>query len=47
MKVMNIKGYALVSVMFSILMISISMIIIHQRDDVFLEMAIKRIEALK
>jgi hypothetical protein len=47
MTVMNIKGYALVSVMVSILMISISMIIIHQSDDVFLEMAINRIEALK
>jgi hypothetical protein len=47
MTVMNIKGYALVSVMFSILIISVSMIIIHQSDDVFLEMAINRIEALK
>ena len=47
MTVMNIKGYALVSVMFSILIISISLIVIHQSDDAFLEMARERIEALK
>lgn len=47
MIVQRIKGYALVTVMFGIMILSITHMIIQTHDDVFIEMAIHRIEALK
>lgn len=47
MTALKIKGYALVTVMFAILILSISFVFIHTGDDVFIKLALNRIELLK
>jgi hypothetical protein len=47
MIVQTIKGYALVTVIFGVMILSISQIFIQTADDVFIHMALDRIEALK
>lgn len=47
MIVQTIKGYALITVIFGVLILSISQIFIQTADDVFIDMALNRIESLK